>query len=467
MNALLSVCLALAVVQDKPAEPPKPPAPAPGEAKPAAPPPAGQEPAKLDTVLKTLANQITIGGQVRLRAEYRDPIAYNNPAGTPKDDQHEDADLLLERIRLNLTFTLADQITIFFQPQDQRTFGDEAAAGAGTTTVFVSDEQNLDVHQGYVDVKDLLAQGLSFRAGRMELSYGDQRLVSPLDWSNIGRAWDGAKLRYQQPEWWAEAFYTVIKEVQGAEDDQTFYGAYASYIGIKDHEFDVYVFGRQLNDNLFTGETSGAANDRMDFTPGARLKGKIGGLDYSAEGMLQRGEVGDDDIQAWATALTLGYTIDMDWKPRIGIEYTHASGDGDATDGDIETFDPLYSFGHYYQGFADVFSFKNGRDIALYLKVAPASNFSIHVDLHTFTLDEETDAWYNFAGIPIRPGAAGADDEVGQEIDVHFRWAVGKHVKFWGGVSRFIAGEFVEDTEGAAGTDSDMTWAFLQAVVDF
>jgi hypothetical protein len=40
-------------------------------------------------------------------------------------------------------------------------------------------------------------------------------------------------------------------------------------------------------------------------------------------------------------------------------------------------------------------------------------------------------------------------------------------VKFWGGVTRFFAGEFVEDTRGAAGTDGDMTWAFLQVVVDF
>ncbi len=451
MNAALSVCLAMALAQDKP---------------PAAPP--VQEPAKLDTVIKTLAQQISIGGQLRLRAEYRDPVAYNNPAATVKDDQHEDVDFLLERIRLNLTFTLADQITIFFQPQDQRTFGDEAAAGAGTTTVFVSDETNLDVHQGYVEMKDLLTPGFSLKIGRQELSYGDQRLVSPLDWSNIGRAWDGIKLRYQQPEWWAEAFYTVIKEVLGAEDDQEFWGVYASYVGMKDHELDVYVLGRILNDNLFTGETSGPANDRQDNTFGARFKGKRSGFDYSAEGMLQRGEVGDDDIQAWALALTLGYTFDLDWTPRIGIEYTHASGDGDATDGDIETFDPLYSFGHYYQGFADVFSFKNGRDLAVYLKVAPAPTLSLHVDLHTFTLDEDVDSWYNFAGIPIRTDASGnAGDEIGKEVDVHFRWSVGKHLKFWGGVSRFFAGDFVEDTEGAAGTDSDMTWAFLQAVVEF
>lgn len=446
------------LTQDKPAPVPPPPPPAP-------------EPAKIETVIKSLANQITIGGQVRLRAEYRDPIAYNNPGTTPKDDQHEDADLFLERIRLNLTFTLSDQITVFFQPQDQRIFGDEAAAtfiGTSTATGFVSDEMNLDVHQGFVEVKDLLTTGLSIKIGRQELLYGDQRLVSPLDWSNIGRTWDGAKIRYQQPTWWADAFYTVIKEVQGAEDDQDFWGFYFSYGGIQDHEVDVYLFGRRLSDNLFTGETSGAANDRLEYTPGIRFKGKMAGFDYSAEGMAQRGEVSDDDIKAWAVAFTLGYTFDIDWKPRIGIEYTHASGDGDPTDGDIETFDPLYGFGHAYQGYADVFSFKNGRDLAIYLKVAPAPTLSFHVDIHTFTLDEDVDSWYNFVGAPLRTDATGnAGDEVGHEIDVHARWALGKHVKFWGGVSRFFAGDYVEDTAGAAGTDGDMTWVFLQATVDF
>ena len=207
MNALLGVCLALgAVVQDKPAEKPaeKPPAAYPQDA-PKAPPPPAQDPAlKPEPVLKTLANQITIGGQVRLRYEYRDPTAYNNLAATTKNDQFEDLDLFLERIRINLTFTLNDQIEVFFQPQDQRAWGDEVSV--------LNDEQNLDVHQGYVLVKELLTPALSAKIGRQELSYGDQRLVSPLDWSNIGRAWDGAKLRYTTGDAWVEAFYTVIQE---------------------------------------------------------------------------------------------------------------------------------------------------------------------------------------------------------------------------------------------------------------
>jgi hypothetical protein len=446
MNALVEICLAAVLAQEKSAsEPPKP---------------AAQDPPKLETTLKSLANQITLGGQVRLRYEYRDPIAYNDSATMPKDEQREDVDLFLERIRIHLTFALDDQIEVFFQPQDQRTWGDEASV--------LSDEQNLDIHQGFVLVKELLTPGLSLKMGRQELSYGDQRLVSPLDWSNIGRTWDGAKVRYAPGDWWVEAFYTVIQEVQGAEDDQDFWGVYASLVAVKDHEFDAYVFGRWFNANSTAGEPAGdVGNDRRDLTYGLRLKGKMSGFDYTGEFMLQSGEISEDDVTALAFAATLGYTFDLDWKPRIGVEITYASGDGDGTDGEIETFDPLFPFGHYYQGFADVFAFRNGQDIAIYLKVAPSASVSLHLDFHMFTLDEVTDAWYNFAGAPIRPGVAGADDEVGQEIDLHFRAAVGKHVKFWGGVSRFLAGQFVEDSAGAAGITGDMTWVFLQMTVDF
>ncbi len=413
------------------------------------PPPQPAEP-----VFKTLARQVTVGGQVRLRAEYRDPLSYNPAAIGATDDD----DLYLSRIRLNLRFSLSDEVEVFFQPQDQRIFGDEASV--------LSDEQNLDVHQGYVEVRLPSEIPVTLRAGRQELSYGDQRLVSPLDWSNIARAWDGAKARASLGPAWLEGFWTVIREGVGAEDDQDFFGLYASWGAVENHEFDLYAFGRRFNDNSQPAESvPGNVHDRRDATAGARLKGKAAGFDYTAEGMIQRGDVGPDDVRAWAAAVTLGYTFDLPWKPRIGAEYTHASGDSDPADGRIETFDPLYPFGHFYQGFADVFSFKNGRDAAFYLKAVPAEWLSIHVDVHFFRLDEARDAWYNFAGAPLRrdpTGSAGKD--VGREIDLHARWSVGKFVKFWGGVSRFFAGEFVRDTSG---TDRDMTWAFLQMTVDF
>jgi hypothetical protein len=156
---------------------------------------------------------------------------------------------------------------------------------------------------------------------------------------------------------------------------------------------------------------------------------------------------------------------DVDGKPRIGLEYTYATGDDDPTDGRHQTFDPLYPFGHFYQGFADQFAWRNGHDAALLLKASPAEGVSLHLDLHGFWLDEKRDAWYGFTGAPIRRDATGsARSRVGGETDLHVRWAITKQVKAWAGWSHFAAGPYVRDT---AGSDRDMNWVFAQLTVDF
>jgi hypothetical protein len=433
----VALLLLLALQDPKPAEPPKQE------------PPKQEPPKQEEGLFRTLAKKVTIGGQVRLRGEYRDPIGYANAAQLDEDD-----DIYLMRIRLNLTVAVTDDIDVFVQPQDSRTFGEEAT--------IASNEKNLDLHQGWVEWRNIGGTGLTVKAGRQEMHYGDGRFVSPLDWNNIGRAWDGIKVRYAGDGWWVDGFFTVIKEGNGAEDDQDFYGLYGSYTGFKDHEIDAYVFGRRLADNSFTDEL-GNTGDVKDVTLGARLKGKAGGFDYSAEGAFQSGDWVDTNTRAWGVAVTAGYTIDLSWSPRIGAELTFATGDEDPTDGDRGTFDPLFPFGHAYQGYADVFAWKNGMDTALYLRVQPEPRLSLHLDAHVFTLDEERDAWYGATGAKIRSGAAGASRDIGWEIDLHVRFSPVKPVKIWAGWSHFFAGSFVEDT----GRSPDMDWFFAQAVVEF
>src|SRR5258706_5725452 len=153
----------------------------------------------------------------------------------------------------------------------------------------------------------------------------------------------------------------------------------------------------------------------------------------------------------------------MDWKPRIGVEYDFASGDRNPTDGKRGTFDPLFPFGHYYQGFADVFAFKNGKDLAMFLKVQPTDTLQVSLDFHHFWLAADKDAWYNFAGTALRRDVTGiSNTQVGYETDLHVRLSMGKFVKFWGGWSHFFAGPYVRQTATPAGTDTDMNWFFLQ-----
>jgi hypothetical protein len=421
-----------------------------------------------DSILKTIIKSITLGGQIRIRGEYRNPTSYVNAPTAYRSDE-----LFLTRIRINLKFSVTDDIDVFVQPQDERQWGQEFSV--------LSDERNLDLHQGYVELRNLLGEPLSIKAGRMELSYGDQRLVSPLDWSNISRAWDGAKIRYAPRDWWIEGFYTVIKDPLpaapaplpfvptspiGGAHDQTFSGIYSSYVGIADHEFDLYGFFREFRDGTTVSER-GAIGNLIDRTLGARIKGKDLGFDYTLEAMSQTGHASTDHINAYAYVGTLGYTFDMAWTPRIGAEYDFASGDRNPTDGKRGTFDPLFPFGHYYQGFADVFAFKNGKDAAAFFKVSPTDTLSIQLDYHTFWLAQDKDAWYNAAGGPIRRDLTGlSTNRIGEETDFHVRLAVGKYVKFWAGWSHVFAGPYIRQT-ATTGTSRDMNWLWLQMTVDF
>lgn len=462
MHILLSLILSSAwAVQDKPAPPPPPP-PAPEKA----PTPATQEP-----LFKTLAKQFTLGGQVRFRAEYRDPTSYANTAAGTKSD-----DFILTRIRLNLKFSVTDDVEVFVQPQDQRAWGQEAN--------ILTDERNFDLHQGYVDVRNLFGEPLSFRAGRFEMAYGDQRLISPLDWHNVARAWDGAKVRYGPKDWWVEGFYTVIRDPlptsppappvfspaptagNGASEDQDFLGLYFSYVGIADHEFDVYGFFRQFQDNSFVDELGGSG-DLIDHTFGARAKGKDFGFEYTLEVMGQGGHLNQDRIAAYAYAATLAYQFDMAWKPRLMIEYAYASGDRTPGNGTRQTFDPLFPFFHYYQGYADVFGFKNSKSLSAYFKVAPTDALSLHLDLFAFWLAQSRDSWFNDPGASLRRDVTGSSSrKIGTEFDLHVRYNVGKHVKFWAGFSHFISGEYVRRT-ATVGETADMNWFFFQLTVDF
>src|SRR6185369_14868778 len=85
----------------------------------AAPPPPPPE----DSLFKTLVKQFTLGGQIRVRAEYRDPTSYSNNAVF---QGHKSDDVFLTRIRLNMKFSVTDDIDVFVQPQDQRAWGQEA-----------------------------------------------------------------------------------------------------------------------------------------------------------------------------------------------------------------------------------------------------------------------------------------------------------------------------------------------------
>ena len=151
-------------------------------------------------------------------------------------------------------------------------------------------------------------------------------------------------------------------------------------------------------------------------------------------------------------------------SPRASIEWTWASGDSDPTDGDLETFNPLFPFGHYYQGFLDIFAWKNGHDLAFRVQAKPDPKWWVQLAVHGFWLDEESDAWYGATGAPIRPATLlTSEKDIGWEVDISVKHWLTENVIFWFGYSHFFPGDYVDDTGRDPGTD----WFWFQITANF
>src|SRR5438445_3404385 len=156
---------------------------------------------------------LTIGGEARIRYEIRNNTSLNsNGAGNESAASH--------RIRLNVGYDLTPDVSFFAQIQDVRIYGSEgpfssAPAGGGLSGIGAVSSQNqngtgLDLHQGYILVKNLLVPGLSIKAGRQEIIYGDHRLFGNFGWSQVGNSFDAVKLMYSTQMYDVDVFWARI-----------------------------------------------------------------------------------------------------------------------------------------------------------------------------------------------------------------------------------------------------------------
>lgn len=396
------------------------------------------------------APKLTFGGQVRARYESASPQGYAS-AGVKRQQ-----DLYLLRTRINLTAEMPDQkLLAFIQPQDSRVAGTEASV--------LSNEKNLDMHQAYLDVLELGGLPLDLRAGRFEMNYGDGRLIASLDWNNVARSWNGARLKWRFADAWADAFVTKIKDSTSTRASHHFWGLYSSCRKVPGHELDAYLLGRDHQDQSYLNE-HGRAGNLADRTLGARAKGKSGGWQWTGEGAWQFGRKAGQRVRAWGTAATAQYVFDARRKPLLGVEHAFASGDASPGDNQVQTFDPLFTFGHRYQGYQDVNSWRNGHDFVLRAGAEPAAGWLALLEVHRFLLQHTRGGWYDLAGnLQTRDATGAAGREIGHEIDLTFRGPFRKYVDLYFGYSRFIAGSYVRRTAGRG----DRDWGFFQAALSF
>lgn len=291
------------------------------------------------------------------------------------------------------------------------------------------------------------------RAGRQELQFGSQRLISALDWANTRRTFDGVRAFRTGEKWDWSAFYTqfvpaVANQFDRPDEHQDFAGSWLTYRPRAGQSLDFYyLFLQNTNAVVQQGIVRAPADIH---TVGTRWAGDRDGFLWDYESMLQLGDQQGADLVAGAASAGMGRHL-ADWwgTPSAWIYYDYASGDTSPNQGQFTTFNQLYPFGHYYLGWLDQVGRQNIQDLNAHLNFYPAPWVTVLLQYHHFWLASPTDALYNPAGTAIRrdpTGAAGRN--VGDELDVVVNFHTSRYADVLLGYSKLYGGGFLERTAG-------------------
>jgi len=449
-------------------------------------------------------NKWDFGGSVRLRYEVRDNFGIAGVPGSVdfrKDGADVDNAYLLERIRVRAGYT-DKWFSALVEGRSSLAQGDERFASTAPPPPYKGEgpeHDHIDLHQAFVTIGNHKEFPLSLKVGRQEFIYGEERILGAFGWNNIGRVFDGAKLRWQT-EWFGADFIgsrVVIPEdnhFNMANDYDWFSGVYATTTKVPKHSLDVYFFSRNASTKAATAEPDPQApqpSARDIYTLGVRLKsapGQLGNWDYTLDLIGQLGNFRDTragapmerlDHQAYAVVAQGGYTFKDTWgTPRVGLEYAHGSGDSDPTDDKHETFENLFPTNHKFYGYMDLFSLQNIHNIRAIVQLKPHPRLSLALEGHAFWLADTSDNLYTAAGTP-RGGTAATpgtgygvnpshSSYVGSEVDFIAGYALTRFAQIEAGYAHFFRGDYIKDSLSAPTHGStDANWFYVQLNVNF
>lgn len=348
---------------------------------------------------------------------------------------HREGDYVVSRARLALKLKPIDvgdgvEVSAAFVPQAAYTWGENTGA-----TPTVTDHPALQLYEGYASVG---TKKYRIDVGRFAMNYGDSLVIGDVQWNEVGRSFNGVRLRVSPTDKpaYVDGFVTLINEgrlvtQKPVSGDNYFWGVYAGLgpLFMEKFDWDLYWlnFSTARSSRVpLTGGTPpttviGDQDAAWEATLGTRVKGKASLVDYRAELGYQLGtrsvvptfaipEPADKDRSAYQIDAEVGVSPVETF--RVGIEGLIASGDDLETPDKTEGYNELYPTAHKWLGLTDVIGPRtNIMSAVLHVKYQPAKSWSFMLDAHYFT-QPETDA-------------LDTDGALGSEIDAFFTYAIG------------------------------------------
>lgn len=389
----------------------------------------------LSSALLTAQDKVKVNAQIRPRFQYDDKDFNSNTAANSFTEL---------RSWLGVLYSPSENLSGFVQIQDSRRFGEEPST--------LSDTKNLDLHQAYFNIQKLFKLPFDLKVGRMELSYGSQRLIGAVGWHNVGRSFDGSILKLVTKSINIDFIAARTNETGFAGDslDTFLYSAYG----------DVVVADK-LNIQPFVIAEYEAKADFNRYTIGLYMgcKDKKKAFQHELDAAYQLGsQNANQDISAFMVAYNLGYTFNTKIKPMIGAGVAYLSGDDGSDAEKYKVFNTLYATNHKFYGYMDYFlNIPNSTyglglmDFHVKASIVPIEKFKVALALHMFNAN---------ADYTLLDGNTSTN--FGSEMDLTLAYGYSKNVKFVGGFSLFSAGDIFKETRGG-----DLsTWTYLMAIVN-
>ncbi len=384
-----------------------------------------------------LPSWLRFDGEYRSRVEPFVGIGFK-----PENDNHD-----LSRLRVKLTIQPTHWLWFVGETQDSRVFFNQ---NVPSTPPY---QNTFDIRQAYVQVGSASSGWFDIVGGRQNLTFGEERLIGPSDWLNMGRTFDLVRLDLH-PSWFRLSLFasSVIVardgEISHHYEGNNLHGAYGSLSRVIPHaSLEPYVLWRVAPANLRLSENAGRGA-LSEVTAGARIEGKVPGvLEYDVEMAKQAGSLGPDSIDSWAGHWNVAKPLNVRLKPRPFVEADYASGTKDPASLTWNTFDQIYPSSHNKLGFADQVGWRNMEEGRAGISETLSRKWRFTETYENFWLASARDALYSSSGAPVAQSATGsAGRHVGQEVDGWAEWDWKEVLKLGFGYARFLTGPFLNRT---------------------
>ena len=326
------------------------------------------------------------------------------------------------------------------------------------------DQNVLGVHQAFADLVLPLAaekDTLTARLGRQEFEYGSGRLIDVRDGVNLRLSFDAARFLLHTGDWEVDGWWSkpVLNKPYVFDDtpnpDRSFWGVYAIHPLplLPEGHVDLYYLGFENKDAVYVQ----GAGYELRHTLGVRLWGRPMPWEYNLEYDWQFGRFGSGNIAAWSAANAVRYNFSgLPLKPRLGLRFDVASGDNDANSPNLQTFNPLFPSGAYFNLLNPVGPL-NMIDLHPTLDLYVGEKVTLSLDWDFFWRESLGDGVYRISGTPLRTGVGGSR-YVGNSPAVTAVWNPTRHLSVLTQYVHFAPGPYFRANPPDKSTDYVTVW---------